>query len=410
MFCFVLKGRIFNSLVVSYADRVAAFAMPLLMLRGATGSEVYLRIEFVIAISVLVATFADAGLRNYVLFHFGRSRDVERTTLFTVRAAIFVFAAQIVLLGAGVAASQALFLASSSYADLWLGVLRGIALSIIGVATQILIIHDRPLVGILLSLSSWLIAAIALVLPQGTSVETKVLVFFAASFLVVLSVPILFWRLGVAKPAAEGLAFLREATTWGWPLLLGAAATMLIPNITRIYGISNLSATAAIALVFWMRIFSIIQLSHRAAIMIVSRSIFTSDERTGISGAILRTYAQMVGPAVVLAFAVGLLTPLIDIAPAIKLPYLDPAPLFMIGIQVTLWCLAALLEMPLTRQGRVLSVLLATALPSLLFLVFLVTTDIKSLSLLTAAMACVSALQLMILVVFNFWWGGGKSA
>lgn len=406
----MLKGRLLKALVVSYADRLAAFAMPLLMLRGATGTEVYVKIEFVIAISVVVATFADAGLRNYVLFHFGRIRDVEQTTLLTARAAIFVFAAQIALLTAVVAASQAFFAVDSPYADLWLGVLRGIALSIIGVATQLLIIHDRPLAGILLSLSSWLIGAIALVLPQGTSVETTVMVFFAASFLAVLSVPILLWRLDGVRHSTEGLAFLRDATSWGWPLLLAAAATMVIPNVTRIYGISNLNTTAAVALVFWMRVFSIIQLSHRAAITILSRSIFANDEGTVISAAVVRIYAQMVAPAVALAFAAGLLAPLMNNLPAIKVPGLDRVPLFMIGLQVTFWCLAAFLELPLTRQGRVLSVLSAAALPSAFFLVFLVTADVIGLGLLTAAMAAVSALQLLILVALNFWWGGGRRA
>lgn len=399
----MMQGRLLKALVLSYADRLAAFAMPLLMLRGSSGDEVYIKIEYVIALSIVVATFADAGLRNYVLYYFGNTRDAARTTLLTARAAIFLSCVQIALLGAVVLASQALFGPGSSYAELWLGVLRGFALSIIGVTTQILIIHDRPLGGILLSLTSWLIGAIALVLPQGTPVDIIVTVFFSASFLTVLSVPVMLWRLKGAKPSREGVIYLKDAISWGWPLLLGAAATMAIPNFTRVYGISNLSTDTALALVFWMRIFSIIQLSHRAAIIIVSRSIFSSDGREIISAQVLRIYALMVLPAVALAFAVGLLAPMINVLPELQLPHLEFEILAMIGLQVTFWCLAALLEMPLTRQGRVYSVMGASALPSGLFVAFLMTAHSPGVWLLTATMALMSALQFLILAAVNFW-------
>lgn len=404
----MIQGRILRALVISYADRVAAFAMPLLMLRGASGEHVYVKIEYIIAISVVVATFADAGLRNYVLYHFGRTQDANQTTRLTARAAVFMFVMQMCLLGAFFLVSRALFSVESFYADLWLGVLRGLALSIIGVATQVLIIHDRPLGGILLSLTSWLIGAIALILPEGTPVDTIVTVFFAASFLTVLGVPVLLWHLNGVKPNAEGLTYLKDAISWGWPLLLGAAASIAIANLTRIYGISTFSITTASALVFWMRIFSIIQLSHRAAVTIVSRSIFASSEGTVISAQVMRTYVQMVLPAAVLAFVAGLFLPMLNTISGVQFPELGSLPLTMIGLQVTFWCLAALLEMPLTREGRVYCVLFASVLPSMLFALFLITATTPELDLLTVAMALASALQFLILVVFNFWWMGSR--
>ncbi|NKX42807.1 hypothetical protein HGG71_15260, partial [Rhodobacteraceae bacterium R_SAG2] len=284
------------------------------------------------------------------------------------------------------------------------------ALSIIGVATQILIIHDRPLGGILLSLTSWLIGAIALILPEGTPVETIVTVFFTASFLTVLGVPILLWRLNGAKLNAAGLTYLKDAVSWGWPLLLGAAASIAIANLTRIYGISTFSITTASALVFWMRIFSIIQLSHRAAVIIVSRSIFARSEGTVISAQVLRTYVQMVLPAAALAFGAGLCLPMLNTLSGVQLPELGSVPLAMIGLQITLWCMAALLEMPLTREGRVYSVLFASVLPSMLFALFLITATTPELDLLTVAMALASALQFLILVAFNFWSVGSRRA
>jgi len=397
----MIQGRILRALVISYADRVAAFAMPLLMLRGASGEQVYVKIEYIIAISVVVATFADAGLRNYVLYHFGRTRDATQTTLLTARAAVFMFLLQMFLLGVFILVSRALFTVESHHADLWLGVLRGVALSIIGVSTQILIIHDQPLGGILLSLTSWLIGAIALTLPEGTPVETIVTVFFTASFLTVLGVPVLLWRLNGAKINAEGLIYLKDAISWGWPLLLAAAASIAIANLTRIYGISTFSIATASALVFWMRIFSIIQLSHRAAVTIVSRSIFISSQGPVISAQVLRTYLQALLPAVALAFAISLSAPALNLALGWDFPVLSYEITIMIGLYITLWCIGAFLELPLTRDGRVFMVLLASVIPSVLFIAFLLFWESPTVLLLVGAMLGSASLQVAILTITN---------
>lgn len=388
-------------MVISYADRVAAFAMPLLMLRGVSGEDVYVKIEYIISISIVVATFADSGLRNYVLYHFGRTRDANQTTRLTARAAVFLFVMQMCFLGAFVLVSRALFSVEPFYSDLWLGVLRGIALSIIGVATQVLIVHDRPLVGILLSLTSWLIGAIALLLPEGTPVDTIVTVFFAASFLTVLGLPVLLWHFNEVKPNAEGLTYLKDAISWGWPLLLGAAASIAIANLTRIYGISTFSIATAAALVFWMRIFSIIQLSHRAAVMIVSRSIFISSQGPVISAQVLRTYLQALLPAVALAFAISLSAPSVNLALGWDFPFLGYEITIMIGLYFTLWCIGAFLELPLTRDDRVFMVLLASVIPSVLFVAFLLFWESPTVLLLVGVMLGSASLQVAILTIAN---------
>lgn len=392
-----------KALVLSYADRLAAFTMPLLMLRGVSGDEAYVRIEYVIAISVIVATFADAGLRNYILFHFGRNRDAAQITLLTGQAAVFLFLTQLLLLVFTYLASQRLFTPVSANADLWLGVLRGVALSIIGVATQIFIVHDRPLIGILLSLASWLIGAIALLLPNETPVDTRVTVFFLASFLILFAVPVLLWRTSGLKPSADGLAHLQGAISWGWPLLIAAGASIAVANFTRVYGISAYSITVASALVFWMRIFSIIQLSHRAAITIVSRAIFASDHSESVlTPHVLRTYLVLVLPAAALALTMALGAPQANKLLGLQVPILSPGVVIMIGLQVLVWSFAALLELPLTRQGRTFSVLLAGAVPSTLFVVFLATARMPTLQLLTSAMTIASAFQMAILAALNF--------
>ena len=114
-----MQSRMIRALVVSYADRLAAFAMPLLMLRSVGGQEAYVKVEYVIAISVIVATFADVGLRNYVLYHFGRYGDAAQTTLLTARAAVFMFIIQITLLVGTVVASQALFAPRQTQTSGW---------------------------------------------------------------------------------------------------------------------------------------------------------------------------------------------------------------------------------------------------------------------------------------------------
>lgn len=395
-----MKSRaMFTALFVSYADRLAAFGMPFLMLQFGGGSDVFVRVEYIISVSVIVATFADAGLRNYVLYHFGRNHDVRLTTLLTARAALIVLIFQCLLVAAALVMAHIVSPAGPGHSDLPLGVLRGVALAIIGVATQIFIIHERPLTGMFISLCSWLIGGIALLLPEGTYLDLRVLVFFTSTFLTVLVVPVLLWCISRLRPNREGIEFAMKSLGWGWPILVAAASSIAVSQIARIYGLSTFAPHDATAFAFWMRIFSIVQLSHRAAIMMVSRRIFVAEGSGAFSG-ILRSYLQMLVPTIMLGFGAAIAAPWVNGRFAMELPLLDLSITLMIGLQVTFWCLAALMELYFSREDRVYYVMVASGIPALAFILLLVFVNIPDLLMLATAMAIASLTQLILLVLF----------
>ncbi|GGP00288.1 hypothetical protein [Stakelama pacifica] len=396
-----MKSRsMLTALAISYADRLAAFGMPFLMLQFGGGPDVFVRVEYIISVSVIVATFADGGLRSYILYRFGRERDAATTTLLTARATLVVLAVQLVLFAATLALTQTAWLSGSGHNDLPLGVLRGIALAIIGVATQLLVIHERPLAGILISLCSWLIGGTALLLPAGTAIDLRVLAFFCSTFLVVLAVPVLLWRTTRLRPGRDGVAFAMQALSWGWPILVAAASSIAVAQIARIYGLSTFDTDEATSFAFWMRIFSIVQLSHRAAIVMVSRGIFVSDG-TGLSPGILRAYLQMLIPAVALGFFAALAAPWANQWAGLHIPHLRFAVTAMIGLQVTAWCFAALTELDLSRGGRVHLIMVASGVPALGFALFLIFVHAPTMLTVAFAMAAASLGQLLLLLVFR---------
>lgn len=395
-----MKSRaMVTALVVSYADRLAAFGMPFLMLRVG-GGEVFVHIEYVISVSVIVATFADIGLSSYVLNYFGRSRDAHQTTLLTMRAMLIVFFVQMALFAATLALSRVAITSGLAHTDLPLGMLRGIALAILSVATRIFIIHERPLTGIGLSLCSWLIGGAALLLPQATPIEVRVLVFFSATFLLTLSVPLLLWRTTRLRVGREGIDFAIDALKWGWPILIAAASTVAVAQVARIYGLATFDTRVATAFAFWMRIFAIVQLSHRAAIVMVSRRIFVS-ESSRLSSEVLSSYFKMLLPAGALAFGAALAAPWLNRSLNLHIPILGLAVTALIGAQVVLWCLTALTELYFSRENSVRYIMVASGLPALGFTLFLVFVKVSDLMTLASAMAAASLAQFLLLLLFR---------
>lgn len=396
-----MKSRaMITALTVSYADRLAAFGLPFLMLRLGGGPEVFVHIEYVISVSVIVSTFADVGLSSYVLYYFGRSRDANRTTLLTSRAMLVMLFAQIGLFAGALALSHFAIHSGIAHTYLPLGVLRGIALAILSVATQIFIIHDKPLTGIALSLCSWLIGGAALLLPNTAPIALRIIVFFSATFVITLAVPLLLWSTKTLRLSREGLNFTVSSLKWGWPILVATASTIAVAQVARIYGLATFDTRVATAFAFWMRIFAVVQLSHRAAIMMVSRRIFVSDDNE-LSSEVLLIYFKMLLPAIALAFGAVLAAPWLNRSFDLHIPILGLEITGMIGAQVTLWCFTALTELYFSRENSVRYIMVASALPALGFTMFLVFVKISDLMTLASAMAAASLAQFLFLLLFR---------
>lgn len=361
----VRSVAIWRATVASYADRAAAFLLPMLVLRGNQQSEAYAAVEFVISLSVMLATFFDAGLRNYVLYYERESAGAGNATLRTLQAYVPVYAVQL-----GVVALAALpwlggFNNGYTSALVFVGVARGAALSVIAIATQLLILNGRPASGALLSFTSWIFGALSFLVPAEKGVAARTLVFFSASFLILGAAGVVLHRRVGLGNGAVGRKHLLAALRWGWPLLVAAAASMAVAHFARIYAYAKLPLAEMVGFTFWLRVFSIIQLSHSALVASFSLEIFQS-RAPGVGWHNLRRYLSYMAAPVAVALLVALFGQTITAAPPLPL-----SAVLAIFSYVLVWCLSAYLEIYVTRTSRTRRVMLGTLLAGVTFALLL---------------------------------------
>jgi hypothetical protein len=209
-----------------------------------------------------------------------------------------------------------------------------------------------------------------------------------------------FWFSAVAVlkvGLSTGVRHLANALSWGWPLLASAALSMGIASVSRIYSFSHLGHSEQIALNFWLRVFSIVQLSHAVAMTALSLEIFQSRE-TGLLRTNAMHYMQSIGGAFILV--VGLLgasTVWSSLAPAI-----DFIAFAAIGAFTLTWCIGAYLEIYLTRDGRAGIILKIGMVTSIVYLILIAFISPDSLKYLSLIMAISTILSLTLLARATF--------
>lgn len=388
--------QIWLAIAVSYVERLAAFAMPLLMLRGGGGQETFISVEYVISISIIAATFFDLGLRGYVMYHFRLHGDARVTTMLTARAFLLVFLAQIAILVTTTLAVSTTLDGQLPEAAFTLGVARGVALSIIGLTTQLLILNGRPLTGMLISLSAWLFGAAAFVLPDASSIFLRLNIFFSATFLIILATPVALWFTTGFRVNSDGIRHFAQSFRWGWPLLAGAAASILVAHLSRIYAFSNFDLEIGVGFAFWLRIFSVMQLNHKATIAVLSPRIF-SHTQTAITSDVVRAYQLHMAPSVIFSFVTVALAPTAATYLSVDIPTIPFTVAAALGFYTLLWCSGAFLELYLVRESHTREVLVAGLVPAAGFMVFLFSIPSPTITAVSIAMLVSSAVQCALL-------------
>lgn len=339
---------------LAYLDRAAAFICPLLVLKGLGRTEVYVSIEFVISLSIILATFFDAGLRNYLLFDAKKRRSPAATLSSTAKA----FKPLLWLHSVGLLVTLAVGWQGGSSEPYLIGlaIARASALSVTGLVMQGLILVGRPALGPLLSIVSWGLSSISLFWPTTASDLILTTVFFSGSLAILLGAACLTaWSVRPASDNQFAVDHLRHSLRWGWPLLVSAAASMMVGNFSKVYAFSNLSAQEVLAFTFWMRAYSIVQLSHAAVVSILIGPIYQA-ERPGILSDNLSRYVRFIAPPAILILASGLFGG----AWLPSVPFLATSAAAVLFAYFCLWSLGAYLEIYLTRNAQNLVILKAS--------------------------------------------------
>ncbi len=388
-------SKIWLATMLSYADRFVAFAFPLLVLKWLGRPDTYAAVEYVLSLSLILATFFDAGLGSYVLYHSRISRNAQLTTTRTQQAYLPIYLLQLIAIAVSVVLCYLAVQPSIELDLIVLGITRACALTVIRLTTQLLILHGRPAVAPLLSLSHWLLSAAAFALPSSANTLSFVTVFFGASILVMVGLSALAWLRRIGPISSQGLTHLRDAFVWGWPILLAAAASMLVMNYSKVYAYSQLPTHEMIGFTFWLRIFSIIQLSHVALMSVLSLQIYESSS-PGIIHDNLRRYAGYLAVPAVVSAAIALIAPSIGQ----DLPRLPLTAMAAIGTYILMWCAGAYLENYLTRDSRNVRVLVSSIIASSVYAGTLMFAPARSAAALATIM-CISAATYLALLVHS---------
>jgi hypothetical protein len=148
--------------------------------------------------------------------------------------------------------------------------------------------------------------------------------------------------------------------------LASAALSIGIANVSRIYGFGYLVQSDQIAFNFWLRIFSIVQLTHATAMTTLALEIY--DHRVpGVLLGNLQKYLKALVMALAIVAALFIATfgwP--KLAPTIAI-----GAFCAIGLYTVAWCLGAYLETYVTRDGRPDKVLSMAAFAAVVYALLL---------------------------------------
>ena len=379
---------------ITYADRLLAFAVPFFVLKGLHDETAYTAVEYIISVSVMVTTFGDLGIRNYILYQYRQSGDKVDTTRRTLAGYCCVLVFQGVLIGAAalIVAQHGGWASVSTGPLVLAALLRAGALGTTAMAYQLAVLHDRPALASLPSLCQWLVVLAALMLWPVRESSTLGLA------IAVPSLPFMLVGLVFAVRALRDVGFgkavrqVGDATRWGWPLLASAALSIGIANVSRIYGFSHLAQADLIALNFWLRVLSVIQLTHVTVTTTLVLEIYDQLE-PGILWGNFRRYAKVIGGAMLFVsglFAVAVTWP--GIAPMI-----GPGAFLVLGGYTLAWCVGAYLEAYVTRDGRPGMVLRAAAFSAGAYALLLFAIRPTTVAPLGTIMMAAAALNLILL-------------
>lgn len=347
---------------LSYLDRAAAFICPLLVLKVMGRTDAYVSIEYVLSLSIILSTFFDVGLRNYLLFD-AKERRSDAAALSSAAKA-FKPLLWLHILGLLLALAIGWQVGSTDPYLVSLAIARASALSVTRLVMQGLILVGRPALAPLMSIVSWGFSCVILAWPESATDIVLTTVFFCGSFAILIGVAgLTVWPAKAGADTRSVTEHLSYSLQWGWPLLLSAAASMVVANYSKVYAFSNLPEQEVLAFIFWMRAYSIVQLSHVAVVSILTRQIYQSDSR-GVIPENLYRYLRFVAPSTLLIGALALFGD----SWTSSVPFLSETAAIIMFAYFCVWCFGAYLEVYLTRNAQNSVILKASLVSSVLYL------------------------------------------
>lgn len=386
------SSRWWTTAAITYADRLLAFAVPFFLLKGLHDEAAYTAVEYIISLSVMIATVSDLGIRNYIMFQYRQSGDRATTTRLTLAGYCCILIFQTILVAAtammvgwydGGTNSEQLVIAA---------LLRAGALGTTTMAFQLAILHDRPTLASLPSLLQWLAVLVSFLLWPSASSGTLGLA-IAAPCLPLMLIGLVYTTRALRQVGLRlAVKQVAIAARWGWPLLAATALSISIANVSRIYGFSHLAQADLVSLNFWLRVLSIVQLTHVTAMTTLALEIYDQRE-PGILRHNFQRYLKTLTGAMAVVSALLLLA----MTWPGKVPSIGIGAFTMIALYTLAWCVGAYMETYITRDGRPGLVLRIAAISAGLYALLLFGTRPTTVSTLVLVMMVASLLNMILL-------------
>jgi hypothetical protein len=384
--------------LLTYADKVISFLLPLVILFWLKDQALYTFIEVAFSYATLVMIGLDLGVSTYLFYGYRNATDKTeflKTAGIAFHQMLLIYA---VLLVGAVCAGK---FVSTDHAVLILLIgVRSLFSMYVGFFSNIFRLEDRPSRIYALTIAVNLISLFLLVLASILDLPHKILYFFlpSAAHLIYVCVRRSYVLIG-RNNFILLLQFLMNALRFAWPVILNVFAMSFINNYAKIYSYNRMSLDDTTQISYIMRMGLLIQLTHASFSSFFAKSLFM-DEKKRLNLRIFGRYNLVLWFSAFLVCAVIFLSNRL-LSHFVIIPV--NAATFLFILYIVIWCYIGFLELYFGVMNANRRVLYYSIFASLLYVLMLkLFTDITIFKLaLAMVLSALLNLGLVIMGLFQ---------
>lgn len=352
-----LKESAHVSLLLQLGDKGLSFLSPLLVLYIFHNENMYISLEYVLSLSLLVLTFSDMGVKNYIAYS---GFKLENTNLQNdiIGSIYLISVTGFVLIFLSYLTSSFLCVVDRIVT---LVLIQTFSLTLLGIISQTFIVIGFPAFHNLIALLTKTITIGILGIVYVYNFELKIEYFFISNMVLVFGALYYAYRRSSSGNVSlvKTFVFIRKSIIYSWPLLLSMLFSLLVMNLAKIYSFSGLEKNITTGFFFWSRVMTILQLVHLAVTPLLMERIYKGDSATVTRGSVIRTYSIAIALGCFGVFFVYILFTSADI--------IDTPPFGLINFSILLfytltWCFGAFFEAFYSSENRNKAILIFSSI------------------------------------------------
>lgn len=382
--------RFLSYAFLSYCEKGLIFCFPLLFL-WLTGSQSdYNKVEYVFAVSAILALFLDCGLRIYVMYAYRQGKESMHVVQGLFGCLRFMLKCYLLL---AIFVWLILWSVSSIYLHDFSSVAARTLFLVMAAFLAVLYrIKDEPAHIFYFTIPVYLIGLCLLWMMTGSKENQTVTLAIVVPHLVFLFVVIASGEDRGQQKFSDVKEGVINSLSYAWPILLSVALAMLIANAGKIYAYAHLSEQEMFSLSFVQRLALIVQLIHISITGYLAKKLFVSEDPKYH----LRTFALYM-VALVMACILSFASIYILSCLSVPVPTGISGLFLVVMLYVVCWCIAAYLEIYINRTNRNGNILLGTVLSLCVYCSVLYLSEFDVLMTFAVSMAASSVFYMLFI-------------